>query len=81
MIEAKLSLVERASPKPPPVSRRWSFYTASVLASSNYAREVRVRLRLKSFGPDGVHNAGDWVETADACVSKDMAATADRSVV
>ena len=46
--------------------RRWSFYTASVLASSNYAREVRGRHRWKSFGRDAVHNADNRRVMVDA---------------
>jgi hypothetical protein len=50
-----------------------------VLASSNYAPEVRVRLRLKSFDRDSVHDAGSWPAMADGCGCRGMAAIADRS--
>jgi len=79
VIEATLSLVERASPEPPPVSGRWLFYTALLFPSSTSAHEVRVRHRLKSFGPDSVHNAGNWRATAEGCGCKGMAAIAARS--
>ena len=79
VIEANAFFGERASLKPPPVSTRWSFYTASALASSSYAPEVRARLRLKSFGHESVHNAGDWHAMADGYEYKGMAATAVRS--
>jgi hypothetical protein len=45
VIEGQLSFGETASPKPPPISGRWSFYTASRFPSSTYARGVRVRHR------------------------------------
>ena len=61
--------------------RRWSFYTASVLASSNYAPEVRARHRLKSFGRDSVHNAGNWRAMDNACACKVTVSTAVRSAV
>jgi hypothetical protein len=62
-------------------SRRWSFYTASALASSNSVREVGVRLRLRSYGRDAVRSAGDWHARVEECVCKDMAAIAVRSAV
>ena len=79
MIEATLSLTRQASLRPPPVSGRWSFYTALLFPSSTCAREVRVRHRLKSFDREAVHNAGNWRAMADACASKGMVATAVRS--
>ena len=79
VIEATLSLVETAGPKPPPVSRRWSFYTALLFPSSTCAREVQVRHRLKSFDREAVHNAGNRRAMADACACKGMVATAVRS--
>ncbi len=79
MIEAHAVFGERAGLKPPPVSTRWSFYTASAMASSSYAREVRARLRLKSFGHEPVHNVGDWRGMADEYEYRGMAATAVRS--
>src|SRR5437773_1143418 len=60
VIEASFLLTERASPKPPPVSRRWSFYTALRFPSSTCAPEVWARHRWKSFGRDPAHNAGRW---------------------
>ena len=77
MIEARFFLAERQACNHRR-SRQWSFYTASVLASSNYAPGVRARLRLKSFGRDSVHNAGNWPAMADGCGYKGMAATAAR---
>ena len=77
--KGQLSFGETASPKPPPISGRWSFYTASLFPSSTCAREVRERHRLKSFGRDAVHNAGNWHVTVDACGCKGMVATAVKS--
>ena len=54
VIEASFLLTERASPKPPPVSRRWSFYTALRFPSSTCAPKLRALPRLKSFGHDAV---------------------------
>jgi hypothetical protein len=62
-------------------SRRWSFYTASVLASSSYAREAQERHRLKSFGRDSVRDAADWLAMANACGCKVMDSTGGRCVV
>jgi len=56
--KGQLSFGETASPKPPPISGRWSFYTASLFPSSTCAREVWARHQLKSFGRDPVRNAG-----------------------
>ena len=78
MIEARFFLAERQACNHRR-SRQWSFYTASVLASSNYVREVRARLRWKSFGRDSVHSAGSWPGIADGCGCKGMVATAVRS--
>ena len=60
--------------------RRWSFYTASVLASSNYAPEVRAHHRLKSCGRDSVHSAGNWRAMADAYACRDTVCIDVRSV-
>ncbi|PYU97309.1 MAG: hypothetical protein DMG10_31080 [Acidobacteria bacterium] len=79
VIEASFLLTERASPKPPPVSRRWSFYTALRFPSSTCAPEVWARHRWKSFGRDPAHNAGSWRAMADAFACKGMVVTADRS--
>lgn len=81
MIEATLSLVETASPKPPPVSRRWLFYTALRFPSSTSAPGVRALPPLKSFGRDSAHNAGNWRAMGDGCGSKGMASTAVRFAV
>ncbi len=62
-------------------SRRWSFYTASVLASSNYAPEVQARHRLKSFGRNPVQNAGNWRGMGHGSACKVTVSTAVRSVV
>jgi hypothetical protein len=79
VIRASFLFGETASPKPPPISGRWSFYTASLFPSSTCVREVRARRRLKNFGRDSVHNAGNWRGKADACAWKGTVATADRS--
>jgi len=78
VIEAKLSLASEQACNHRR-SSEWSFYIASVLASSNSALEVRAHLRLKSFGRDAVHNAGNWRVMVDACGCKDMVATAVKS--
>ena len=62
-------------------SRRWSFYTASVLASSNSAREAQARHPLKSFGRGSVRNAGNWLAMANACAYKGTDSTGDRCAV
>ena len=79
VIKGQLSFGETASPEPPPISGRWSFYTAWLFPSSTCAREVRGRHRLKSFGRDAVHNAGNWRVMVDACGCKDMVAIAVKS--
>ena len=72
---------ETGKPETTADCRRWSLYTASVLASSNYAPEVRARHRLKSFGRDAVQNADNWRVMVDACGCKGMVATAVKSAV
>jgi hypothetical protein len=80
VIEAKLSLAsEQASNHRR--SSEWSFYTASVSASSNSALEVWAHLRWKNFGRDSVPSAGNWRATVEECASRGMAVTAVRSVV
>ena len=79
MIEAHAFFGRDGKPQPPPVSRRWSFYTALLFPSSNYAPEVQVRHRLKSYVRDAVHNVGKWRAMADACVWKGTVVTAVRS--
>jgi len=79
VIRASFLFGETASPKPPPISGRWSFYTASLFPSSVYVPEARARHRLKICDRDAVHSAANWRAMADACGSKGTVATADRS--
>ncbi len=80
MVEAQLSLARLGKPETTADGRRWSLYTASVWASSSYAREVRARHRLKSFGRGSVRNAGNWRAMADAYACTGTVSTAVRSV-
>lgn len=72
---------EIGKPETTAISRRWSFYTASVLASSSYAREAQGRHRLKSFGRGSVRNAGNWLAMANACACKGTDCTGGRCAV
>ena len=81
MIEAHAFFGRDGKPATTADVGRWSFYTASVLASSNCVREVRARLRLKNFDRDSVLSAGNRRAMADGCGSKGMAVTAVRSGV
>ena len=80
-MKGQLSFGETASPKPPPISGRWSFYTAWLFPSSTCAREVRARHRLKSFGREPVRNAGKWRGMADGYACKGTVSTGARSAV
>jgi hypothetical protein len=79
-MEAQLSLARRQASNHRR-SSEWSFYTASVLASSNSALEVRAHLRWKSFGRDSARSAGNWRAMVEECAYRVMAVTAVRSVV
>ena len=78
MIEAELSLASRQASNHR-LSSEWSFYIASVLASSNSALEVRALRRWRSFGHDSVHSAGKWRGMAAGFGSKGMGSIAARS--
>ena len=71
MIEAKLSLASEQACNHRR-SSEWSFYIASVLASSNSALEVRALRRWRSFGRGSVHSAGKWRGMVAGCGSKGM---------
>ena len=79
--KGQLSFGETASPNPPPISGRWSFYTAWLFPSSTCAHEVRARHRLKSFGRDPVRDVDKCHGMAEGYACKGTVCTGARSAV
>ena len=78
VIETKLSLASRQASNHRR-SSEWSFYIASVLASSNSALEVQALRRWRNFGRDSVRSAGKWRGMAAGFGSRGMGSIAARS--